>query len=70
MYKYVENTWLQYPAIIVFLISCWYITTSVMTLFKHFMGSWGMVLLMPIYWTYIINPLLDEFTEWFTEDNT
>ena len=65
MHKYIKGTWLEAPAFLVFLLACWYMTISIMAIVRHFLGSWGMILTMPIYWYYIIGPILDEMWEWF-----
>lgn len=65
--EYIKKTWLVWPIFLIFLLSCWFVIYYIASLVEYFIGSWGMIITMPLYWYYIINPILDEMWKWFDD---
>ncbi len=65
--EYIKKTWLFWPTFLTFLLSCWCVVYYTASLVQYFIGSLGMIITMPLYWYYIINPILDEMWEWFDD---
>lgn len=65
MHKFIKGTWLEIPAFLVFLLACWHVITMTMSITRYYFGDWAMILALPIYWYYLISPVLDEMWEWF-----
>jgi hypothetical protein len=63
----IKNTWLSIPAFLIFLLACGCLAISIMAIVRYFFGGLAMVLAMPIYWYYIIGPIMDEIWEWFND---
>lgn len=63
--KYINKDWTYLPIFIFLLFASWFVVSSVMNIAKHFLGDVLMILTLPIYWYYIIGPILDELWDCF-----
>jgi|KBSSwiStaDraftv2_1062776.scaffolds.fasta_scaffold21568_2 hypothetical protein len=55
------------PAIIVLLILAFKTCIWTASIVKYYIGDWGVVLAMPIYFHYIISPIWDELQKWYED---
>jgi hypothetical protein len=65
MHKYIKNPILEIPAFILFLLACWMVVYNVGAIVQYFVGSLLMILTMPLWWYYIVSPILDIMWEFF-----
>lgn len=65
-HKYIKNTSLEVPAFVLLLLACWMVVYNVGLLIQNSFGSVLMILTMPIWWHYIVNPILDLMGDFFT----
>lgn len=66
MHKYIRGTIFEIPAFLLFLLACWMVVYNVGLLVQNNFGSVLMILTMPIWWHYIVNPVLDIMWNFFT----
>lgn len=67
-----KGTWLELPSIMLFCIMClficFFITSKTISILEPIMNYFTFVIAMTIIWPYIIIPILDRFSDWFTDN--
>lgn len=71
-FKTFKGTWFELPSIIFFciicLFICFFITSKTISILEPIMNYFTFIIAMTIIWPCIIIPILDRFSDWFTDN--
>lgn len=71
-FKKLKGTWLEIPSIllfcVMFLFIPFFIWSKALYILQPILNYFTACVAIVIVWHFIIGPILDDFTDWFTED--